>query len=154
MQSIQIELPVNVEICIWESKTGKLLDLINAHNLAVLSGRNLLRDFLNGDTVSGLNYFALGTGSTPESAADSALVSEILRDTITLKTLTNGCLNLKYYLSSGIANGLTLNEAGLFGNGATVEKDSGTLYARVVHTPIEKTASIAITYSWDCGFTV
>ncbi len=146
---------VNVTIGIFDCLTEKLLDKQEVHNLAVLSGRNLLRDFLGGDVVTGLNCFAVGTDDTSPVAGDTTLGTEVFRDTsFTQLTETDGNLNVKYYLASGSANGNTLVEAGLFGNGATGVPDSGTLYARVIFNQIVKTVAIAVTFSWDCGFTV
>ena len=138
-----IILPVNVEISIFDVKTGELLDKIQRHNLATLSGRNLIRDLLNGNVVPGLNYFAVGTGIVVPAATDIALGVEIIRDLFTSTTKTDGSLNIKYYLTSGNANGSSLTEAGLFSN--------TTLFARLTHAAIAKTANIAVTYSWDVG---
>lgn len=148
----RIRALVNVEVMIWDIKEEKLLRTIRKHNLAVMSGRNLLRDFLYGDSVFGMTHFAIGTGTVLASATDIKLGTEVFRDIFTQMVKLDGTLNIKYYLSSSTANGYTLTEAGIFGNGASGEQDSGTLYARVVHTPIVKTQSIAVTYSWDLGF--
>jgi hypothetical protein len=139
-----IGLMVNVEISILDVETGALIDKIQKHNLVTLSGRNFIRDLLNRD-VPGLNYFAVGTGTAAPAATNIALGTEIMRGTLTSTTKTDGSLNVKYYLTSGNANGSSLTEAGLFSN--------TTLFARLTHTAINKTASIAVTYSWDVGIT-
>lgn len=146
----QINPMVNVYIDVWDADTGQLLDHQEIHNLAVTAGRNLLRDFLNGDAVTGLTHFAVGTGTNAVTAADTALQTEVFRDVITKKTKDAAKLTAQYYLASGSANGYTLAEAGLF-NAAT----AGTMYARVKFaSTIAKTASIAVTFTWDLTFTV
>jgi hypothetical protein len=79
---------------------------------------------------------------------DTTLGTEVFRDVFTSKTYAAGQIIIKYFLASGSANGNTLTEAGLFGDDATGAADSGTLFARVVHSGVAKTSSIAITYTW------
>ena len=150
----QIRLNVNVMIVAHDIKTGKVLRIEKKHNLAVTSGLNLLRDFLNGDSVNGLSYCAVGTDSTAAVAGDTLLGAETFRKVFTQTNKTSGNLNIKTYIGSAEGNGSTLTEAGLFGDAATAAADSGTLYARVTFTGIAKTSSIGITIDWDCGFAV
>jgi hypothetical protein len=145
---------VNVKIIVHDIKTGKVLDVIKRHNLAVMTGRNLLRDFLNGDSVDGLSYSAVGTDNTAAASGDTTLGTEVFRKLFTQTNKTSGSLNIKTYVGSTEGNGSTLVEAGLFGGAATGATDSGTLYARATFTGIAKTSAIGVTFDWDCGFTV
>ena len=140
-ESFAIE--VNVEIQVLDVRTGIVEKTLHAHNLVTLAGRNLVRDFLNGLNPAYLTHFAIGTGTTAPTANDTALEAEVFRDQITKRTPGDGTLGIQYYLSSSAANGYTLSEAGLL-NAAS----GGVLFARVTHTPIQKTSSKAITYSW------
>lgn len=129
---------------------GRFIDRLIMPNLVVQTGRNLIRDFLYGDSLTGLTHFALGTGATTPSAANEQLDTEVHRGTFTNRSKEAGKLIVRYFLGTSDANGNTLTEAGLFGNGATATADSGTLYARtLLSTSIEKDSSIAITFSWD-----
>ncbi|MBO8169958.1 MAG: hypothetical protein H0Z35_12360 [Thermoanaerobacteraceae bacterium] len=147
---------INVNIAVWDVSREKPSPIYTEKvgNLAVLAGRNLLRDFLYGDTVTGLGRFALGTDGAAPTANDIALGAEVFRDQFTKLTKESGKLTAQYYLSSTSANGYTLQEAGAFANGATDTLGSGTLYARVTFTPIEKTSSIAITFTWEFSWEV
>ena len=147
-----IKCNVNVEIGVFED--GKLKEVIKEHNIVVTLGKTLICDLLNGTSgVTGLNYFALGIGATTEALADTTLDTEVYRDTFTQTTVTSNNINIKYFLSSSDANGNELTEAALFGDNATGATDSGTLFARVTHSGITKTSSVAVTYSWDITFT-
>ena len=133
---------------------GRLLGVIEEANLSPTVARNLLRDFLFGDAVTGLNYFAAGTGSTAPAATDTQLGVEVFRDTWTTLTKTaDGVLQMQYYLGTGSANGSTIAEAGAFGNGATAAANSGTLYARATFTPTAKTNAEAWTFTWTFTLT-
>lgn len=148
---IEYMLPIaNVTIGIFDVKTRKLLEVIEKHNLVTTVGKTLICNLLGVTAgVTGLNYFAVGTDNTDPTVGDTTLGTEVFRDTFTKTTVTSNNLNIQYYLASGDANGNTLVEAGLFGDDATGVADSGTLFAHVTHNGIAKTASIAITYSWD-----
>lgn len=141
----------NLIIEVKNEETGKI-KIIKTHNLVVTTGKNLLRDFLydgSSVTVAGLTHFGYGTGTTAAAAADTALETQVARDTITQKIKDTGKLTVKYYLSSANGNGSTLTEVGLF-NAAS----SGTMYARAIHAAIAKTSSISVTYSWELTWTV
>ena len=131
---------------IWmRGRWHALAHVQEAHNLAVTAGRNLIRDFLNGDAVTGLTHFALGTDGTAVTAADTALGAEVFRDVFTQTTKDAAKLTVKYYLDSSSANGNTLREAALL-NAAS----GGTMYARVaLPDAIVKTTSLAYTFTWD-----
>ena len=145
----------NLEIRVEEVETGEIIRVEKLHNLVGTLGRNYVRDFLNNDTgMTGLTHFAISTSTSAEAASDTGIGNEIQRAALTLKTKGTATLNCKYYLPSGSANGYTLTKAALYGNGATTSTGTGTLYAEALFTAIAKTASIAVTFSWDCNQTV
>lgn len=142
------QVRVNVIKEVHSVETGELLRTEETHNLFVDAGLNLLRDFLNLGAGTGLNRFALGTGTTAVTAADTLLQTEVFRAAFTQTTTANHQLTVKYYLAAGSANGNTITEAGIFGNGATDTANSGTLFARVLFTADAKTSAEAWTFSW------
>jgi hypothetical protein len=138
----------NVRVCVYDARTLRLLDRFSQHNLVTTAGKNLLRDFLNGDAPAGLTHFGLGTGSTAAALTDATLGTEVFRDLVTSRVKASGLLTVKYFLASTSANGNTLREAALFNAGA-----SGTMFARVVlSSAIVKTSSVAVTFSWDLSW--
>lgn len=141
---IDFKIAVNVRIDVLDAQTGKVLYTEEYHNLVVKAGRNMVRDFLNGLAPAALSHFAIGTGTTAVNQNDTALQTEVFRDTITKRTPTDGKLQVKYFLASTAANGSSLAEAGIL-NAAS----GGTLFARVTHTAIAKTSSVAVVYTWD-----
>ena len=150
-----LPLDVNLEISVNDSQTGEVLRKERIHNLVVTSGRNLVRDLLNSDTgLSGLTHIAISTSTSAEITTDTGIGTEVHRGAITQKTASAANLNCKYYLPSGSANGYTITKIGLFGNGATTSTGTGAFYAEGLFTGIAKTASVTVTFSWDCGFTV
>ena len=137
-------------------RRGVLWCVQRVPNLVTLAGRNLIRDLLAREPgAAGLSYFALGTGTTAPSSADTRLAAEVFRDTFTQLTLGTGQLTVRYFLGSGAANGYALAEAGLFGGSASPTPGSGTLYSRVVFLdPIPKTQAITVTFIWVLSWEV
>jgi hypothetical protein len=138
----------NVTIDVVDVLTGRVVHRERGHNLVMNGGLNLLRDFLAGDAVAGATHFALGTGNTAAALADTGLAAEVHRGPVALAVKTAQAVTLRYYISSTQLNGTTIREAGLF-NAASL----GTLIARyVLGTPISKTSSIAVVFSWDVSW--
>jgi len=134
---------VNVKAEFYNISIGEIVNSQEMHNLAVLDGRNLIRDFLNGDAVTSLSDFVIGTGSKEVEYSDSALENEVFRGQITKRIKDNAKLTLYYYLSSIDANGKELSEVGL------VNQDN-VLYARVLlNETIQKNENIAGTLTWE-----
>lgn len=151
--STNFKVHVNVKKEVHSADTGELLRTEETHNLFVDAGLNLIRDFFDGDAVTGMNRFAIGTGTTAVTALDTKLATEVFRDAFTQKTGTvSKTLTIKYYLASGSANGNTITEAAIFGNGATDTVDTGTLCARVILTADAKTSAEAWTWTWIFTF--
>ncbi len=142
----------NVEILLECAHTGRELRTITVGNLIVTDGRNIFRDLLLGSlpTVAAgtASHFAVGTDNTPVTAADVALAAEVFRASMTATSTGVAQARLKFFLSSGQANGNTLVEAGLLN-----DPTAGTLIGRIVHDAIVKTDSIQVTYNWTIDIT-
>lgn len=136
---------VTVTVC---DINGNVICEHKEHNMVVTSGRNLIRDLLNNSTT-GLTHFAIGTGTTAVTSTQTTLETEILIDTITQTAADTAKLTVRYFLGTADANGSTVSEAGIFNSSS-----AGTMYARVTHTGIEKSASITVTYNWELTWTV
>lgn len=142
-----IRARVNVRIETFDARTGEKRGEVWAHNRAVDVGLNLLRDYLYGDTPTHITHGAVGTDDTAPAAADTALGAEEFRDVIAARIKGDQSLTIQFVLSSQMANGVTLNEAGLFN-----DDTAGTMYARVVTDPVEKTSDISALYTWTLSF--
>ena len=145
------KLKGHVRIEVKNSK-GQVIRVYEKDNLIVDAGKNLLRDFLKGDAVSGLTRFALGTGTVDASSGDTKLGNEVYRQAFSDIAVENGLLRLTTFISSTATSG-DFTELGLFGNGADDTVDSGTLFSRVVYsTPVSKSSTESLTVQWDISF--
>lgn len=144
-----IWLKGKLTIKIINEVTGEVREIIK-DNLVILAGRNLIRDFLYGDAVTGLTHMAVGTDTSDPTVTPT--ITEVFRKVFTSKVKADGKLTVDMYLSSQEANGNTLTSAALFGNGASDTLGTGTQYNKVVYDPIVKTASLSVTYTWELTF--
>lgn len=117
------------------------------HNLVVTAGLNLLRDLLDA-TQTGITHFAVGTSATAPAAGDTALGAEVYRNVVSQRDKpANGQIVHRCFVPTTAANGVTLQEAGLF-----TAASGGTLFSRVTYSPILKTNSISVTITWTHTF--
>jgi hypothetical protein len=124
-----------------------------AANKVARSGVDLLIDLLNRPILGsnqagrGVDYLAVGTGTTPPDFDDLTLQAEVFRKQITRRLPGDQLLTYKLFLDTLEANENTLTEAGLFNVGS-----GGSMFNRVVHLPINKDESVAVVY--QCVLTI
>ena len=129
------------------TERGRIVQTVYSSNLIVATGRAYLGLLVKGSTPAPTDV-AVGTSDAAAADGDTTLGSETFRDNITQRiNITNGA-RIRFILSSTASNGSLLAEAGIFG-------PSPNLYmlSRVTYTPISKTASVAVNYTWDISFT-
>lgn len=117
-------------------------------------------------TYSQVFSMRMGTSNTPASRSDTALGAEAFGyELLDVDKITGvrGEIEFQAYLGAGDANGVTLQEAGLFTRGSSptpsptdvpgVNPGDVRMVARQVHPPLPKTAAITVEYSWRIAFT-
>lgn len=113
-------------------KYGNVKDEETFDNLVVNAGKAAIAGLIIG-TGTAFGYIAIGTGTTAESATDTALVTEIARKAATTSQVTTTVTNdtARFEATFSSADGLTgtaaVTEYGLF-NAPT----AGTMLSRVV----------------------
>lgn len=108
---------------------------------------NLLRDAIYGDSVTYPTHIAIGTGTTPAAAGDTALETEVFPDGANRSAISGrtkpAAKKVRFQMLVGVgeANGEDLTEVGAL-NAAT----GGTLTNHVIHNVISKDASFELKY--------
>tara|TARA_Y100001937_G_scaffold103564_1_gene142828 strand:- start:1027 stop:1449 length:423 start_codon:yes stop_codon:yes gene_type:complete len=127
--------------------TGKLSIAINDEvvqevpNLVVTAGKNYVADRIkNNSTV--MSHMAIGTGSTPAAAGNTALGSESARTSLTSSTVTDNEIVYVDTFAAGTGTG-AITEAGIFN-----ASSGGTMLCRTVFSVVNKGASDAMTITW------
>ncbi len=128
--------------------TGRLIISINDNvvqeidNLVVTTGKAFVAARMIGTSFNVMSNMAIGSGSTAAAAGDTALGSELDRQSVT--SSASGAV-VTYSATFGAGNGTgAVTEAGLF-NAAS----SGTMLCRTVFSVVNKGASDSMTISWS-----
>jgi len=89
-----------------------------------------------------MSHMAIGTGSTPAAAGDSALGTQAARVALTSTTVTNA--EVAYVATFGAGTGTgAITEAGLFN-----ASSGGTMLCRTVFSVVNKGSSDSMTITW------
>lgn len=94
-------------------------------------------------------YWAVGTGTTPETKQDTQLENEVFRDAVDEVLVSVNRVLFRCYLSTADANGYNISEFGLFDSSS-----GGTMLFRKTFAPIGKTADIDIWFEVEEYVTV
>ena len=117
-------------------------------------GRNLFRDGAKGANNPLIKFFAIGTGNSSPTTANTRLDTEVFRKAIT--TYTNGTTGevlVDVYVAPTDAVGVVIAEVGIFGgSSASSTANSGVLLARGLYSHT-KTNTESILLRLDLSFT-
>lgn len=117
---------------------GNLKQEVEGHNVITTNGKEALASYLVSATTSGANtfkYIGVGTGSTAESSADTALGGELARVAGTASYASGAIWQITSTFPAGTGTG-AITEYGLF-NTTT----GGTMLSRDTESVINKGAS-------------
>ena len=124
------------------SKNGVVVQEVP--NLVVSVGKTLIAARLSG-SGSVLSHMAVGSGSTAAAVGDTALVTEIDRNALTVSGGTASGATVTYATTWAAGDGTgAITEAGLF-----TAASGGALLARTVFPVVNKGADDVITITWE-----
>lgn len=145
---------------VYEHKSGAPVKVFSVlkKNQITNSGRLLVLNLLaNPATLSVDNQIGrlyVGTNATPPTMLDTVVTMHDVEQLdlvygvdITLDS-PGFLLSVMKELAPAEAVGSTLTEAGI------VTMDDSTLYARQIHSPIIKTGTMTVTYTWQLGVSI
>lgn len=117
-------------------------------------GLNFFRNGNRGASSPIISYFAVGSGTSSPTAAQTTLDSEQFRKAVTSYTNgTTGELLVDVYLSPTDAVGVNIQEVAVFGGGSPTA-NSGTMLGRALYTPSTnpKTNTVSIQLHLDLTY--
>jgi hypothetical protein len=127
--------------------TGALTIAVNnevvqeTNNLVVTAGKNWVADRMNNaNTV--MTHMAIGTGTTAAAAGNTALGTQLDRNTLTSTTVTNNTIEYACTWAAGDGTG-AITEAGIFD-----ASTGGDMLARTVFSVVNKGAADSMTITW------
>lgn len=122
---------------------GKLKDRREGNNVVCTNGKEFLASFLQSAAAAAatftMKYVAIGTDSTAEAAANTALGTESSRHTGTVSYVSNQIYQIKATFATGSGTGAIV-EYGLFSSSS-----AGTMLCRDTESAINKGANDTLT---------
>ncbi len=162
----------DLTIIVRDAKTRKKIRRIEIRNKITFLAADVLIEMLAQRAVDPdpsydmMFSMRMGLSNTPASRSDTNLgTPEIGKELADVNKVVGvpGELEFTATLESGDANGVTLQEAGLFTRGSAgsptpMDAPSDTpgdphLFSRQIHPAIPKTTAIVLDYSWRIAFT-
>lgn len=128
--------------------TGKLTIALNDEivqevpNLVVTAGKEYVASRIKNDSTTAMSHMAIGTGSTPAAAGNTALGSESARTGLTSTTVSGADIVYVDTFAAGTGTG-AITEAGIFN-----ASSGGDMLCRTVFSVVNKGASDAMTITW------
>jgi len=93
-------------------------------------------------TKDAMSHLAVGTGSTSPAAGDTALGSELARQTLTSTTVSSNEVTYIATFAPGTGTG-AITEAGLFN-----DSSAGDMLCRTTFAVVNKAAADSMTITW------
>lgn len=125
------------------SSGDKVLKTVEGDNVICTNGKEFLASFLNSAAAAAstftCKYVAVGTDSTAEAAANTALGTELTRTTGTVSYVSGGIYQVTATFASGVGTGAIV-EYGLLSSST-----GGTLLSRDTEAVINKGANDTLT---------
>jgi len=127
--------------------TGRLIISINDNvvqevdNLVVTAGKEFVAARMIGTSADVMDNMAIGSGSTAAAAGDTALGSELNRQSAT-SSASGAVVTYSATFAAGNGTG-AVTEAGLFN-----ASSGGSMLCRTVFSVVNKGASDSMTISW------
>jgi hypothetical protein len=125
---------------------GRLIQVVSNHNHVVLTGRNIMRDLING-LITHPTHLGAGLNATVVADSDVGLVEEVTRILVISRTPTVSGTVIRAFMGATVGNGFTYVEAGLFN--AAFSDPNSTMFSRATHDSIVKSSNNTITYIWN-----
>jgi hypothetical protein len=123
--------------------SGEVIDRFDGKNLVVNSGILNVCHLLGGDASGhALTTIKVGTSPTAPALTDTTITGAFSKAIDSVAYVGNNIVQFIYSIDGTEANGITIQEAGLFNS-------AGVLFARKTRSAIVKTSAIALQGVWE-----
>lgn len=132
----------SVLLMVTDTKTGKVIEQSEAHNLVVNLGKKNVARLIGGDaTGKAVTKISVGEGTANPAVGDTALTNPFTKTVDAVTFPTDNSVQFSFSLGSTEANGMNISELGLITAG-------NQLFSRKTRSPIAKTSAVIITGLW------
>lgn len=145
----------NVELighwnAVLRGPNGEVKETVNGKNVVCTNGKEYMASFLNSAVAAAstftMKYIAMGTDSTAENAADTALGVELARQTGTASYVSNQIYQVKATFGTGLGTGAIV-EYGLFSSstaGTMLNRDTEAVINKGANDTLEVTMQLTL----------
>lgn len=140
-QHSEISASGTVNIAVFDTITGKLVDSKTIPNLIVSVGKQYIASRMVSNSTTVVSHMAIGGGTASPISGNTALGSEISRKA--LSSLTNTTNQIVAVATFGNDSSGSISEAGIFN-----ASSSGTMLCRTAFTPFTKTTGETVIVTW------
>lgn len=141
-----INITGEIKFTVTEVATGKVIEVFEDKNLVVNGGKIAAAALIGGNpTNNHINRIAFGTNGANPNLLDSDLSDRFIKNVLSANPDGQGGVVFSFNLSENEANGLAIQEMGLF-------TASGVLFSRKNRTAINKTSDIRFDGTWTIKF--
>ncbi len=144
-EKIKITGKVKIELF---GPDGKLKKMKVIENLVVTAGLNHIADQMSEQDEAAMSHMAIGTGTTAAAVGDTALETELDRNTLTSKVQAANSVTYIGDWAAGDGTG-AITEAGILNAAA-----DGTLLTRITFGVYTKEANDAFRITWQHAYSV
>lgn len=121
---------------------GQIKQEETVDNLVVTAGLNFIASRIRDASASVMSHMAVGSGTAPAAAGNTALGTELGRVALTSTTATNNQVAYAASFGAGVGTG-AVTEAGLFS-----ASTGGTMLCRTVFSVVNKEAADTMSITW------
>lgn len=126
-----------------KDSNGNVKEERHIPNLVVTAGKNHIASRMVTNSTTIMSHMAAGTGTTTPAAADTGLVIEAGRVTLSSYTASTNVVTATATFPAGTATG-AITEAGIFNAGT-----AGTMLCRTTFPVVNKAAGDSIAITWN-----
>lgn len=130
------------------TRDGLLAHKNTVHNIIVTQAKILVAMFFNNESVTGLEYHAIGIGNSAPLVSDTLLSIESARKAITSMVRNSTSLILSTYYTAAQCT-YAIKEGGIFCNGATGTANSGTLFSHFLQDEDNSAGLNDLTFEYE-----
>ena len=144
MEAGKFELNYNIELITSDHNTGEVIEKSEIHNIIVNNGLERIAKLLNGESVVPFTQIAIGTDDTEASATDTALVTEVAKETATVsyEASYKAKWSYKFIFSSG--ESYIIHEIGVFAD-TTMLNRAVSVEGKEVDAETDLTVNVTMT---------
>jgi len=145
----ELQFTFNAIIESIDKATGKVKQKTEVHNIVVNDGLSLVRNWMAGDAVDNPTAIAVGTDATAPAVGDTALGTEVVRESATITKPASYQVRYEKVFSVGSGVSHNIREVGIVDN---VAVSGSTLFSRIAcNNTLDADTDLSVKVTYTIG---